>query len=140
MVQCTTHFAFSGFSTVKPLFAPADSYVEMDRNENESAACAKGQRVCLCRLVSEEVKEPFYPTFCSRCHQVQLDAYAAKTSYTTDSTRILRLVTHFKLMCCLCDCTTLLKFNFLFFLIFHSVYCMNTCKTLLILISGCQSV
>lgn len=57
--ECTTHDALSDLLTVKPLFALADSCVEMDWNENESAACAKGQRVCLCSPVVEEVKEPF---------------------------------------------------------------------------------
>lgn len=32
----------------------------LHRNENESAACVKGQRVCLCSLV-KEMKEPLLP-------------------------------------------------------------------------------
>ena len=62
MVQSVQHTMHSLiFLTVKPLFAPADSRVDMDRNENESAACVKGQRVCLCGLVVEEVKESLSP-------------------------------------------------------------------------------
>lgn len=55
--ECTTHYALSDLLTVKPLFALADSCVEMDGNENESAVCVKGQRVCLWR----EWKSSFTP-------------------------------------------------------------------------------
>lgn len=33
----------------------------LHRNENESAACAKGQRVCLCSVLVKEMKEPLLP-------------------------------------------------------------------------------